>query len=102
MHEASFVGGPFDGDVYTVRSTVAVLAADESAGLIWKYIPADPADLSSYRLDFTDADPETGARPFDEQVLINSVEAGMDVITAYRDEPTQEEIDAEEVLTDGE
>lgn len=104
MREATFVGGPFDGDVHTIRSTVAVLAADESVGLVWKYVPQSDAPTdNTYVLAIDgDADPTTGARPYDEQMLINSVEAGMDVMTAYVDEPTQEQLDEEEVLTDGE
>lgn len=101
MHEATFVGGPFDGDTYTIRTTQSVLAVDESAGLVWKYVPGiTEPDL--FRLDYVGADVETGGRPYDEQMLIDSVEAGMDVMLAYQDEPTQEEIDEEEVLTDGE
>lgn len=104
MHESRFQGGPLDGDTLTVRSSVAVLAVDGSAELVWKYTRPDPNDPSVYHLDFfgPEVDQSTGSRPLDEQTLINSAEAGMDIITAYGDEPTQDEIEAEEDLTDGE
>ena len=77
MHEATFVGGPFDGDTYTVRSETAVYAVDEPAGLIWKYTPLSGGDFSTYHLNYLGgAGLETGARPYDEQALIQAVEDG--------------------------
>lgn len=101
MHEATFLDGPLEGESYTIRSTSGVLAADKPADLFWVYVPAE--DPGSYRVAFgDDADPSSGARPYDETALIASVEAGWDVLVATPDDPDEDEINVEVVITDGE
>ena len=63
-----------------------------------------PAGLPNYALDMTpgETDPATGSRVYDEERSIAAVEAGYDVIVIPGETPTQEEIEEEEELTDGE
>jgi hypothetical protein len=106
MPEGSFVGGPLDGLTYTLRSDTKVLAADPEQELAWLYVrdQGSSAEAPRFTLDMTpgDADPTTGARAFDEDRAVAATEFGYDVIVLPGDPPTQEEIDEEEVLTDGE
>jgi hypothetical protein len=104
--EGSFVGGPLDGMTYTLRSESNVLAVDPDEEVAWLYkrLPDQPSDVLNYTLDITpgETDPATGARVFDEDRAVAAVEAGYDVIVIPGIAPTQDEIDDEEVLTDGE
>ncbi len=100
MHEAPFVGGPLDGLTYEIRSDLGVLVVAKDAQIAWLYRAAEGGD--TYELVLDDADPATGARVLDEDKAIAAAEAGYDVIAAPGEEPTQEELDEEEVLTDGE
>ena len=106
MPEGSFVGGPLDGMTYTLRSDTKVLATDPEQELAWLYVrdQDSPAETPRFTLDVTseDADPVTGARGLNEDRAIEAVEAGYDVVVIPGEPPTQEEIDEEEVLTDGE
>jgi hypothetical protein len=106
MPEGSFVGGPLNGMTYTLRNENNVLAVDPDEEVAWLYtrLLDQPAGVPNYALDMTpgEADPVTGARVFDEDRAVAAVEAGYDVIAAPGIPPTQDEIDEEEVLTDGE
>lgn len=106
MPEGSFVGGPLDGMTYTLRNEGNVLAVDPDQGVAWLYkrLLDQPAGMPNYALDMTpgETDPATGSRIYDEERSIAAAEAGYDVIVIPGEMPTQEEIDEEEVLTDGE
>lgn len=104
--EGHFQGGPLHGLTYTLRTEGDVLAVDPELGLAWLYkrLWDQPAALPNYALDLTPgkADPVTGTRAYDEQMSIDAVEVGLDVIVIPGEAPTQAEIEHEEVLTDGE
>lgn len=108
MHEGTFKDGPLDGLTYTIRSTVGVLAVSEDSDVAWLYAaavdpstPEDAARTYNLVLDST-TDPTTGARVFDEDKAVAAAEAGYDIVVDPDPAPTQEEIDEEEVITDGE
>lgn len=104
--EGHFQGGPMHGLTYTLRGEGDVLAVDPELGLAWLYrrLLNQPAGEPNYALDLSPGkgDPVTGARVYDEQASIDAVEVGLDVIVIPGEAPTQDEIDHEEVLTDGE
>lgn len=113
MPEGFFVGGPLDGTTYTLRNESNVLAVDPDQGVAWLYkrlldqTPGSPnyhPGLPNYALDMTpgETDSATGSRIYDEERSIAAVEAGYDVIAVPGDMPSQEQIDEEEVLIDGE
>lgn len=106
MPEGSFVGGPLDGMTYTLRNDTNVLAVDPEESIAWLYVRTqnEATGQGDYALDMTpgETDPVTGARIYDEDRAVAAVEAGYDVIPVPGTPPTQEEIDEEEVLTDGE
>lgn len=104
--EATFTGGPLDGLTYTLRTEGNVLAVEPELGLAWLYrrLLDQPSGLPNYALDMTpgETDPATGSRIYDEERSIAAVEQGLDVIVIPGEDPTDEEIAREEVLTDGE
>lgn len=104
--ESTFTGGPLDGLTYTLRTEGNVLAVDPELGIAWLYrrLLDQPAGLPNYALDWTpgETDPATGSRIYDEERSIAAVEQGLDVIVIPGDDPTDDEIAHEEVLTDGE
>ncbi len=105
--EGHFQGGPLHGLTYTLRGETDVLAVDPELGIAWLYkrLLDQPEGQPNYALDMTPkdgVDPATGSRIYDEQRSIEAIEAGYDVIVIPGEMPSQEEIDEEEVLTDGE
>lgn len=106
MNEGVFVGGPLDGMTYTLRNQKNALAVDPELGVAWLYkrLMDQPAGLPNYALDMTpgETDAVTGARVYDEQRSIEAAEQGYDIIVVPGEKPSQDEIDEEEVLTDGE
>lgn len=108
MHEGTFHDGPLDGLTYTIRSEQGVLVVNDESTLAWLYTadPTKPTPAPDANRDYTlvmdgAADPVTGARVFDEDKALQAVESGYDVVTEPGDEPTQEQLDEEEVITDG-
>lgn len=100
MPDIQFSGGPLDGLTYTVDDASAgVLAADPETAVAWLYASTDGINYA-LRVD-GDADPATGARHFDEDRAVTAAESGYAVISVPGDDPTADELDAEEDTTDG-
>ena len=101
MPDFSFDDGPLDGLTYSFRDDApGVLAVDKEDSIAWLY--ASPVSSTfTLRID-GDADPATGARPLDDDKAVAAAEFGYLVIAAPGDEPDQDDLDAEENLTDGE
>jgi hypothetical protein len=94
MTDIRFSEGPLDGLTYTVDdASKGVLAADPDTELAWLYASGDGVNFE-LRID-GDADPASGARPFDEDKAIAAVEYGYVVLAVPGDDATQEEIEAE-------
>jgi len=105
MHEGTFTGGPLDGLTYTIESTQGVLVIAKDSRVAWLYRSNGESlvDPRPYELVLDETTDElTGARPFDEDKAIAAAEAGYDIIAAPGEDPTEEELAEEEVLTDGE
>jgi len=97
----TFDDGPLDGLTYGFREDApGVLAVDKEDGIAWLY--ASPVS-STFALRIDDnADPVTAARPLDADKAVAAAEFGYLVIAVPGDEPDQDDLDAEENLTDGE
>lgn len=94
MTDIRFSEGPLDGLTYTVDdASRGVLAADPDSQLAWLYASGDGINFE-LRID-GDADPASGARPFDEDKAVAAAEYGYVVLALPGDDATEAEIEAE-------